>query len=277
MKIIEIINERTSWRTYQPKLLEKDVKEKLISFMNSPSLISPFDGHIRFQLIEVPNIDPNEKQRLGTYGFIQGAQQFIVGLAQQGDHAWENYGYILEKIILYATELGLGTCWLGGTFNRTAFSNITNPTDNEFIPAITPIGYPAKRRFKETIIRTAIRANKRTSWDQLFFEGDLGRPLSPEKSNKYQTALEMVHLGPSASNKQPWRIIKEINSNKFHFYILGGVSSYNKMRRLDIGIAVCHFDLTVKEMGLGGNWEFKDPHFGVSSNLNYIITWTENS
>jgi len=33
----------------------------------------------------------------------------------------ENFGYRMELIVLHATDLELGTCWLGGTFFTQQF------------------------------------------------------------------------------------------------------------------------------------------------------------
>jgi len=65
--------------------------------------------------------------------------------------------------------------------------------------------------------------------------------------------LEMVWLGPSASNKQPWRVLKA--NEVLHFY-LQYTASYEKMpydiQRCDMGIAMAHFELTMDELGVGG-------------------------
>ena len=34
----------------------------------------------------------------------------------------EDFGYLMERVILYATALGLGTCWLGGTLTKSSFA-----------------------------------------------------------------------------------------------------------------------------------------------------------
>ncbi len=46
---------------------------------------------------------------LGTYGFIRGATAFIVGAIKHSEYNLEDFGYIMEKNILYATDLGIGT------------------------------------------------------------------------------------------------------------------------------------------------------------------------
>ena len=280
MKYIENIKKRTSWRTYEKKTLSQEHMDLVKHFLKSENLKSPFGGPIRFDILEMPDIDPNEKKKLGTYGFIKGVQDFIVGLVKRDKYTWENYGYILEEIILYATSLDLGTCWLGGTFNRSAFKSISNADPNEFIPAITPIGYPANRRMKEKAIRKAIKANNRVAWEKIFFNGNFETPLSKKIAGKFEVPLEMIRLSPSASNKQPWRIVKEEGKNMYHFYLPIGTSKidkgYKNMRKLDIGIAICHFDHTTRELGYSGRWEIKEPTEISKPNVKYTISWIEN-
>ncbi|MHA1376416.1 MAG: nitroreductase family protein [Promethearchaeota archaeon] len=281
--IEDIIRERTSWRTYYPELLEEDVKGEIEKILKQGDLISPFSsktGNCRYELVSVLEFDPDEQKQLGTYGMISGAQEFIVGASEKSEYYKINFGYLMELIILKATDLGLGTCWLGGTFNRTIFSKKINCKAEEVIPAISPIGHPAKRRSREKIIRRFVQAKKRKPWEEIFFIGNFQNPLSEETSenlNEYNSILEMVRLGPSAGNKQPWRIIKEENGNDFHFYVKYPegklAANYRPFVKLDMGIATCHFDLTAKEYGIKGGWHFTKPDIQIPENLDYIVTW----
>ncbi|UCC18833.1 MAG: nitroreductase [Promethearchaeota archaeon] len=281
--IIDIIKERVSCRTYSGQPLEKDIRENVIKLLENHDLKSPFSefaGRVRFKLVSVPDFDPNESKKLGTYGLIKGVQDFVVGAVEKSQFDREHYGYLMETIILTLTDIGLGTCWLGGFFNRSLFASKIETSSDEIVPAITPIGYPAQRSTTEKIIRAFAKANKRLSWEQLFFEGDLSASLTTIKAGKYSKLLEMVQLGPSAGNKQPWRIIKTIGKKKFHFYSInpkdGRFLKYSKFRPLDIGIAVCHFDLAAKELGIKGNWLFESPNITGTEDLLYKITWNEN-
>jgi len=274
--ITDIIRERTSRRTYSGQTLENDLRERIIELLENHDLKSPFSkyaGKARFELISVPEFDPNERKKIGTYGLIKGAQDFIVGAIEKSKFDREHFGYLMETIILAATDIGLGTCWLGGFFNRSLFSVKINSTRNEIVPAITPIGYYIQRTIKEKVIRSFVKANKRFSWDRLFFNGSLNTPLTREDVGEYYELLEMVRLGPSASNKQPWRIIKDPNKNMFHFYTVKTNSGYSKFPPLDIGIAVCHFDLTAKELGVNGTWLFENPQILGTEDLLYKVTW----
>ncbi|MFX0060254.1 MAG: nitroreductase family protein [Candidatus Hodarchaeota archaeon] len=282
--ITKIIEERTSWRTYNDQSLDNKMRNKIIQILKLEGINSPFKnyaGNCRFELVNVPEFDPHERRKIGTYGMIAGAQEFIVGVCDKtkNDFGRENYGYLLELIILAATDMGLGTCWLGGFFNRDLFSSKVNCGSNEEIPAITPIGYPKDRRFKEKLIRRAVKAKSRRSWENLFFQNNFNTPINKQEIGRYATLLEMVRLGPSAGNRQPWRIIKEENNNVFHFYVAnpeGKIGSmYRKFVPLDIGIAVCHFDLCASQFDIGGKWVFKQPMIDRAEGMKYIISWTE--
>jgi hypothetical protein len=79
-------------------------------------------------------------KNLTTYGVIKGTRQFIVGTAERQSKAMEDYGYCMERNILKATSLGLGTCRLGGTFKRSGFADKIGIKENELLPAISPVG-----------------------------------------------------------------------------------------------------------------------------------------
>lgn len=274
--IIDIIKERTSWRTYEPKPLEEGIRARLIKLLELEDVKSPFDdlaGKYRFELIGMPEFDPNEKKKIGTYGIIQGAQDFIVGAIENSEYPREQYGYMMEYLILGATDMDLGTCWLGGFFNRSLFGQKINASPNEIMPAITSIGYyPKKRRKMEVVVRKAIKADKRYPWERLFFEGDFSKPLVQETSEKYAILIEMVRLAPSAGNKQPWRIVKEPDRNVFHFYIIEVTGNYAVFPPVDIGIAVCHWELVAEELGIKGKWEISRPDI-PSEGFDYKISW----
>ena len=276
--IIEIIKSRTSCRTFSSNLLTKEDKKKITDILKNANLTSPFNEkkqNCRFEIVELENKGTDEKRKLGTYGFIKGANQFVIGITRRSKFVKEEFGYIFEKLILDFTKQGFGTCWLGGTFNRENYAKTVNIKENEYILCISPIGIPAEsRRLSDKLIRRAIKAKKRKNWDVLIFEDNFTNPLTEKSAGKYAIPLEMVRLAPSAGNKQPWRNLKEKDNNTFHFYwIIGKNLSYNKLHKVDMGIAVCHFDLMVKELGLKGNWIIMQKTPFIFNKYEYVITW----
>jgi hypothetical protein len=135
------------------------------------------------------------------------------------------------------------------------------------------------------IIRRGVGGDARLPWEKLFFDGQFGIELTAGAAGQLSTPLEMLRLGPSASNKQPWRLVKD--GNAWHFY-LQRTPGYSKslgfkmlgledLQRVDIGIAMCHFELTANELGLVGQWEVQEPSIAkFNRRTEYIITWLEN-
>ncbi|ABR48976.1 nitroreductase [Alkaliphilus metalliredigens QYMF] len=254
--ITEVIKRRISVRTYEPQPLSVENKRKIMEFIDDTT--GPFTPKVRFELIDDLSVAENTGKKIGTYGVIRGAKTYILVAVERGDGDLEQVGYILEKVILFATSLGLGTCWLGGTFKREGFERLLELKDQEYMPVITPIGYPQnKKSLIDNIVRFAAGSNKRLKWEQLFYKETLDTPLLKEEiSQQYAIALEMVRMAPSASNKQPWRVVKE--KDQFHFYLQRN-KGYNKtlgfdIQRIDIGIAMCHFEMTINNHGLTGEW-----------------------
>ena len=271
MSIIETMRIRISCRTYSNLAVEPDKLEKLTEYLRS-NTNAPFGGKIRFELMNFDKMEPSELRHLGTYGVIKGAGWFIAGAVADHPKAMEDYGYGMEKNILAATAMGLGTCWLGGTFNRTGFAKKMNLAESELLPAVTPIGYSGNRRsLIERFFRFTAGSDNRKPWEELFYEGGIETPLNKESAGNYTTPLECVRIGPSASNKQPWRIIKD--HDNYHFYIKG-TPGYDrvlgpiKIQNIDMG----HFELSSREMGLEGRWKVEDPQI-KSEDAKYLVSW----
>jgi hypothetical protein len=276
MSIIETITIRKSCRTYRDSPVETAGLAELKAFLEA-NTGPPFGSPIRFELLDFDQLDADELRPLGTYGVIRGAKLFIIGAVGKRPKAMEDYGYCMEKNILKATALGLGTCWLGGTFRRSGFARRVNLSDGELLPAISPVGYPGETRsLTDRFFRFSAGSNERKPWTELFSDRDMATPLPRESGGAYETPLECVRIGPSASNKQPWRIVR--NGDAFHFY-LSRTPGYDKMikdirmQNIDMGIAMCHFELSARELGLDGGWSVRDP--GIpSGNREYIVSWT---
>jgi len=142
MTITEIIKKRFSCRTYSERSIEDKVLQEFLTIVNDIHK-GPFGNQPNFRLIHLTSFTIQEAKKLGTYGIIKNARLFIVGTIKNGHLAMEDYGYCKEEIILKATALGLGTCWLGGTFQSSNFAQAVDLQKDELLPTITPIGYPA--------------------------------------------------------------------------------------------------------------------------------------
>jgi hypothetical protein len=277
--VVETIKLRKSCRTYSERAINPDVRKGISEYF-SKQQTGPFKNTIKLCLIENAYGGTYKDLKLGTYGMIKGANNFVAGVVGRGERYLEDYGYIFEKMILYLTDLGLDTCWLGGLFvSRKEFAKAVNLKEGETIPAITPVGYRAdKASFADKLIRLNVGSNSRKSWNKLFFDKTFDTPLDKESAGGYVTALEMVRLAPSGSNRQPWRIIKERDKDIFHFFLMRNKVSdqiYKEidLQKIDMGIAMCHFELTAGELNLKGRWDIKQPEVKPPEGMEYIVSW----
>lgn len=277
--VTEVVKDRFSCRTYLDRPIEEEKRRLLEDFLAS-SQTGPFGARTRFELVAATERDRNALRGLGTYGFIKGATGFIVGAVDHSEKNLEDYGYLMEKIILFATAIDLGTCWLGGTFQKSNFAQKISASDGELMPAVSAVGYVAKKRSRrEAFIRRSARADTRRPWERMFFVKDFGTPISNRAAGAYAVPLEMVRLGPSASNRQPWRVIKD--GNDWHFYLQrtrgygdGKLWRMADLQRVDMGIAMSHFELAATEAGLKGAWEVDEPDVERPDELTeYIASW----
>lgn len=259
--IKEIIQKRHSVRNYDGTPLPQETIDKIKDYIKN--LTNPFDKKIRIELIQQNS--GNESIKLGTYGVIKGANHFLAAACEKDDLSLTALGYSLEKLILYCTSLGLGTVWLGGTFNKGNFAKAINLKENEVLPIVSPVGYEGGK--KSLFAKLAEKnTNKRNDFSKSFFNGDFNTPLTESDAGEYYEPLEMLRLAPSAVNKQPWRVLKQ--NNNIHFYL----AETNKYTSMDIGIALCHFHLTAMENNIAGELKIDDPKIG-NNDLTYVMSW----
>jgi nitroreductase len=283
----ELIDRRYSCRVNLERPIAAADRAALEAFLASRTR-GPLGSAARFKLLAAAPDDAGALRRLGTYGFIKGATGFMLGAVKKGPGDLEDYGYLLEEAVLEATRLGLGTCWLGGTFTRSSFTaRFGGVGRDESIPAVVSTGYPGDDGAER--IRARTEGDRRLPVDELFFDGEWMEPLGggPDglaaAAGEYAGALEAVRVAPSATNRQPWRIVRR--GRDWHFY-LARTKGYGKgslgfrllriadLQRVDLGIAMCHFDLVARDAGLAGAWLVADPGLALpAASIEYVATW----
>ena len=290
--VSELIRRRYSCRTYRPEPIAGAQQRRLTELMAAHAA-GPLGAPARFALVAAAPGDDSALRRLGTYGFIKGATGFIVGAVRRAPHDLEDYGYLLEQVILSATDLGLGTCWLGGTFTRSSFvRRFGGLARDEMMPAVASIGLSGDDGSER--IREREEGSRRLPSSELFFARRFGEPLDLGTVGAYAVALEAVRMAPSATNKQPWRLVRDgagdgDEGGAWHFYLrrskgygrgsaLFTVLRLADLQRVDMGIAMCHFELVAREHGLAGGWVVRDPGLPLpGKDTEYTVTWVADA
>ncbi len=245
--MILAIEKRKSVRTYYDKPLSMSDQLALKKALKTiEKHTTPYNTKPRFFYQENAHQSSEDAKRIGTYGFVKNAPAFIGGISHNTFESMVDFGYLFEKIVLWATKNNIDSVWLGGTFKRQPFNDLLK--EKEVIPAIAAVGYGAETKtLREKLIRSQVKADERKPFETLFYSNSLETPIEHSKNNphRYFIPLELVRLGPSASNKQPWRVI--IQGDDAHFYLKRTPKYATGLKidiqAIDMGIALAHFEV----------------------------------
>ena len=163
-------------------------------------------------------------------------------------------GMVGESFVLECASMGLGTCWLGLSYNRSAVNScIKYSSDKEKLRCVIAFGHydeqPDKKRMRKTISNLIGLS-----------DGDFKK--LPEWQ---QTAVQCGRLAPSALNAQPWEF--DILSDKS--MQVANISKNFGYGEIDVGIAMLHIEVGAAHCGVYGDWEVSDglPLFTVDDSI----------
>ncbi len=264
MSLKELVRQRRSVRTFDRDPISEEECAKILDFAGKTE--NPYGIGIEWFLLSV-------KRDGLSVPVITGADTYIAGKMKKVPHAEEAFGYAFEQIVLYCQFLGIGTTIIAGTMDRKRFEEKISLQEDEVMPCVSPLGYPAeKMSFRETMMRKGIKADTRLPGERLFFDETFDRPLVLKEEDPLYELLETVRLAPSAVNRQPWRLIRK--DGLIHFY---EKKELNKgegrdIQKIDLGIAMAHFALGMKEQGKEARFSFLDPKIPAERDLVYIAS-----
>ena len=262
--IADIIRKRRSVRTFDGRPLTTDDRAKIEAYIASVG--NPFGIPVTFRLLDAA------ANRL-TSPVIVGAEQYVAAKVRREPGFELALGYSFERFCLYAASLGIGTVMLAATLSRDTFETAISVGPDEVMPVASPIGYPAaKKSVRETLMRKGIRADERLPFENVCFKGDFKTPLPASDAGTLREALELTRLAPSAANKQPWRMV--VTDGMVHFYECRTMreSPLGDVQKVDMGIALCHFDLALQEQGVAHAFVSADPGIDAPDGMFYVIS-----
>ncbi|MEW6067663.1 MAG: nitroreductase family protein [Nitrospirota bacterium] len=245
----EMIWRRRSRRLFDPMPIAPETLEKLNAICKE---FMPFTGVRAFFVNQ--SAETVFKGAIGHYGKIKGASAFIAFIGNmEYSNVEEKVGYLGEGIILEATALNIGTCWVGALFRPEIAASLIAMKENEKVFAVTPIGYVPERWSLEEKIMTGFGlTHKHKSLDAMV------KGLENTKWHLWiKTCIEAARVAPSAVNRQPWRFTVEYDSITISVDNLK--DTFNIPKRLDCGIAMLHIEVAALYCGMKGVWEFLKP------------------
>lgn len=149
MEFLELAKKRYSVRAYKNEAVED---EKLNAILEAARFAPTAVNYQPFQIIVIKTEGREEElKRIYQAEWFREAP-IVICVCAIPNNAWKrrdgkNYAdvdatIVMDHIILAATSMGLGTCWIGA-FDVNAAKEVLNLPDGVEPLVFTPIGYPA--------------------------------------------------------------------------------------------------------------------------------------
>lgn len=174
MEFAEVINTRRSTRAYS----DKPVEEEKLTYVLECARRAPSWANKqcwRFVVVRTKEVIANIAKYNIINPWLQNAPVVIVACADPSDSGSHNdqpyylmdVSIALEHLVLAATDVHLGTCWIAG-FNEQKIKEILEIPKRIKIVAIVPLGYPAdKKGLIATITRSITNGERRKSLGEI--------------------------------------------------------------------------------------------------------------
>jgi nitroreductase len=174
MEFIDVIKARTSVRDYS----EKQVEDEKISYVLECARLAPsWVNKQCWRFIVIKNKETIEQIAKTSVinRWLRTAPVLLVACADPADSGSNNsqeyymadVSIAFDHLILAATDIGLGTCWIAG-YDEEKVKELLEVPKRIRIVALTPLGYPVdKRGITEQITKTLLKANKRKTLDEI--------------------------------------------------------------------------------------------------------------
>ena len=158
---------------------------------------------------------------------LSGVRNYAGLIAGNGDdRAREKLGYYGELLMLHAVTMGLGACWVGGSFDRKSCP--FGLAEGEKILCTITLGYAKEKNSARESLIYGVTHRKTKALEQLY-RSDVPAP------EWFLDGMRAVQKAPSAVNRQP--VLFAYEGGKVTASLLEGGDP------LDLGIAKLHFEL----------------------------------
>jgi len=256
MEIFDLMRARRSCRSFQTrKLTNADCDELMESVRRHSTETRLGNSPVRFEYVS---------EHLTVWPTVN-ASEFLVAIAplEYDRLAVMDVGRSLQKIVMDATRMGLGTCWIGpGADQKSIMKHLGDRFDpkKDHIICVCAVGY--RSWFLPMFIRVFnAQFYRRLPLSTLFFTGpQMKEPVNLDMPpfNKFERNYEICQWAPSSYNGQTTRCVAVTDHNgleRFDFY---AVTASRYYAAVATGIWCANWELGCEALGIHG-------HFAVLS------------
>lgn len=175
---------------------------------------------------------------LAHYGKFSGVKDYLVLAGMPAPLLEQRCGYFGERIVLTAQELGLSSCWAGGTFKRRLVKRMLDHSDRFVLVCALGHGAGEGRPHRSKSAEDVTSAPEGTEPPSWFCEGISSALLAPTSIN--QQSFEIGWTGRTTPDGMPFISLRS----------KGGPFS-----AVDLGIVRLHFEIGARAAGGSFVWE----------------------
>ena len=209
MTILEAIEQRHSVRQYKEKPIEAELVTKLnteIEAINKESGL-----HIQMFLNEPEAFQANKT----SYGQFSGCRNYFAIVGKKGmDEEVDYYG---QKLVLFAQQLGLNTCWVAMTYKKGKVTPQIGGGEKLYI--VIALGYGQTQGESHKLKDVSAVSD-----------------LAADAPEWYRNGVRAALLAPTAINQQKFRFTR----SGTNVSVKAGMGFYTK---IDLGIVKYNFEI----------------------------------
>lgn len=243
MITIQDLQKRHSVRSFTDKPLTDSQLKGLNAVITD---VNTHEAGVKFQLI---TNDPEPFRGFSRgYGMFKGVRNYVACVVDTTYKWWlERAGYCGMQVMMKACQLGLGTCFVGGTYSAAHVA--ARIRVGEKMPFIIALGDPAQKEQTgiSGLLMKFMHRKKVSAEDFLVSK----IPLSEidQAVPGFAEGLEAVSLAPSSLNKRPVRI--HVRREAGEMVVEASVPAGSEA---DLGIAMYSFQCVCP-----GAWDWGNP------------------
>lgn len=241
---LEILQSRHSVRSFTLQPIPQDILNRLKATV---TMINTHQHGLKFQLIMN---DPEPfKSFSRSYGSFTDPTHYLAAVVDTSvENVYERAGYFAQQFAIKAVEAGLGTCFVGGTYNPDRVK--AQLRAGEKVLFIVLFGYPLGKEKLLARLTVKFAHRKKRSFADFFEPADqLAQALTlfPD----LRLGLEAIACAPSALNRQPVRVF--LIGSGGDVVPCAKVAEPDQGKLIDLGIAKFNFNFATSTECSWGN------------------------
>lgn len=233
----KLISNGKSVREFKNKAIEEKYFSEIENYIkNSKKLLPEID--VELEIFNNEDVYEKLDKISGYNGYMIKAPSYAVILSDVKDNYIENSGYVGERLILKARDLGIDSCWITFKDSDVIKEKLGILSDKE-VTAIIALGYEDNKNTKNK------GGSDRLGVEEIVYMNEWGQNVTVTELEERGLfdAFSYARMAPSTLNRQPWRFI--IDGAKVILVVKKDDFTSSYERSIEVGIAMLYFGLII--------------------------------